>query len=419
MPHLITRSVITLLAMAGLSIASHASSGHGDHKEAAGSEQPSYAAWANEVKELSPPCGLLASSAFDNKGNLWVIWTTEKQIYISQSVDKGTTYKPAILIHDSEFGVSNSAEGRPLVEVAPNGDVYVVYRLVDQKPRTGHVYFARSIDNGQTFSTPLLISDEAKPTFKAFHTMTVDSDGIITLAWLDKRISIGVKAAGGEYNGSTTFFAQSSNRGESFGENKKVGDYTCQCCRTFLKNDGNQGVVFVWRNIFGANTRDHAIATIVNGEVEGGVKRVSVDNWQVDGCPHHGPALDIDDNGRYHVTWFSGGGDRLGLFYSYTDDKGSNFSQPMAFGDENLSSHPFISSSKNNTVLVWKEFDGERTAIKMIVSSDHGVSWTDPVSIASSGSESGHPMLIRDDKWVYLAWRSTSEGYRLFKIAAQ
>lgn len=210
---------------------------------------------------------------------------------------------------------------------------------------------------------------------------------------------------------------QSSDRGQTFSANKKIADATCQCCRLAVQNDQNERVSVLWRHIFGKNTRDHALVNIEKGELQGNLNRLSEDNWQIDGCPHHGPSLDIDDQGRYHAVWFTAGDNRKGLFYSSSTNQGQSFTTPMGLGDPYQSSHPYVLTSDNNVFVVWKEFNGEATEIKYMESPDRGDNWSTPMSISASTSESGHPLLLKDEKWIYLSWRTGLEGYRLFKIS--
>ena len=417
MRFLLTTIFISLLVSATFTSPAMASSGHGKHDNHGKTTDANHEACLNDA--LVPHCALAASSAFDPDGHLWVLWTTKNQVLLSQSMDFGLKFQPAIVIHEGEHGVSSSQEGRPLIEITPNGDMYLLYRVSEPGRHAGYVYFSSSLDNAQSFSAPKLLSDETEPTFNAFHAIAVEEDGTITVAWLDKRDRLLAKAAEKPYNGSAIYFAQSTDRGKSFGKNVKIADFTCQCCRTMLRPNGKKGVMLAWRHIFDENIRDHGVVTIQDGAVEGGVKRISLDNWYVEGCPHHGPTLVTDQRDRIHTAWFSGGGVRTGLFYAHSDNQGESFSSPMAFGGPAAASHPYLEVAGRLLVLVWKEFDGETTKIKMMSSPDQGYHWTDPVTVASTQSGSGHPILISDDGWLYLSWRTVSEGYRLYKIAAK
>ena len=105
-------------------------------------------------------------------------------------------------------------------------------------------------------------------------------------------------------------------------------DHACECCRmsAALGRDGLP--VFAWRQIFEGEIRDHYAAKLSfkGDKLTGG--RVSNDNWAINSCPHQGPALAVDAKGLWHITWFTKGKNRQGLFYAFSRDEGKNFSTP-------------------------------------------------------------------------------------------
>src|SRR5207249_9208192 len=65
--------------------------------------------------------------------------------------------------------------------------------------------------------------------------------------------------------------------------------------------------------------RDHGVVTFNDATTPGPLRRVSVDDWKLEACPHHGPSLAIAPDGSYHVAWFTDGKARKGLFYARAD----------------------------------------------------------------------------------------------------
>ena len=60
--------------------------------------------------------------------------------------------------------------------------------------------------------------------------------------------------------------------------------------------------LFMWRHVFEPNERDHALTRLKpDGQVES-VQRATFDRWKVDGCPHHGPSLVVDEQGVRHAV---------------------------------------------------------------------------------------------------------------------
>jgi hypothetical protein len=173
----------------------------------------------------------------------------------------------------------------------------------------------------------------------------------------------------------------------------------------------------VFRNIFEGGVRDHAIMTFGDPQTPGEVRRVSKDDWQIAACPHHGPSLSISAAGAYHVTWYTNGKARKGLFYARSQDEGRTFSEPLPVGraDRNPA-RPYVLAGPRGTTMVWKEFDGEKTTVNAMTSHDDGKSWSKPVAIATTADTSDHPLLVTDGQKTFLSWMTKAEGYRLLPI---
>jgi hypothetical protein len=69
--------------------------------------------------------------------------------------------------------------------------------------------------------------------------------------------------------------------------------------------------------------------------------------------------------------------------------------------------------------MAWKEFDGEKTTVKLMTSADDGQSWTEPRAIAETSDTSDHPLLVTDGRRTYLSWMTKVDGYRFIPIGDQ
>jgi len=239
-------------------------------------------------------------------------------------------------------------------------------------------------------------------------------------AWLDKRNRVPAREAGRKYEGAALFFAASGDGGATYTEARLAREGTCECCRLGLAFAAPGRPAVIFRNIFEGGVRDHAVMTFAAVSTPGEIRRVSNDDWQINACPHHGPSLTIGPNGTYHVAWYTNGKARKGLFYAHSRDEGRTFSAPMALGrpDRNPT-RPFVLAGPAGTVMVWKEFDGEKTAVQMMISHDDGETWSRPKAISSTTDTSDHPMLVSNGKQVYLSWMTKADGYRLTAIEDQ
>jgi hypothetical protein len=277
------------------------------------------------------------------------------------------------------------------------------------------VLTTRSADGGQSFSElrPITSNNESQ----RFVALGLDADGSVFAAWIDKRNRVPAREEGRKYEGAGLFFASSKDGGASYSETRMAADNTCECCRLGLAFAGPGRPVVVFRNIFEGGVRDHAVMTFADPATRGEVRRVSNDNWQIAACPHHGPSLSISSAGTYHVTWYTNGKARKGLFYARSQDEGRTFSDPLPLGRANRNpTRPYVLAGPHGTTMVWKEFDGEKTAVNAMTSRDEGKSWSTPVAIATTSDTSDHPLLVGDGQKIYLSWMTKADGYRFLPI---
>lgn len=411
---LMTMAAIIPFGDGGLAHAQHA--GHAGH---GGEIATRPAACLTNDSMPSVLCAEVPSPTFDAQGALWVTWTQNEHVYVARSDDQGQTFATPTRVTAQPMAVEKNGENRPKSAIAPNGDVYVTFAVKGEKKFTGVVYFSRSLDGAKTFSAPRPISDEATLVSQRFDIIKVAPDGRIFIAWLDKRDLAAAKSAKRDYRGAALYSAVSHDRGETFTANMNGADHSCECCRVAMDIAPDGLPVMVWRHVFEPTMRDHAIMKLQSDGTPGDVHRLSVDNWNLDGCPHHGPSISINDDGVQHVTWFTGGDARQGVFYARSHDGGRTFSDPLALGKvENQASHASVIAVGARVFVTWKEFSGEADEIYVMNSADNGTTWSQPMRVAATADASDYPFLIQDGRWVYVSWSSAIEGLRVFKVMA-
>ena len=362
-------------------------------------------------------CGLAPSATFDNSGRLWVAWAFAGHVYVNHSDDMGKIFSPPVVVNRIPEAISARGENRPKIAVDGDGRIFISWTMPLQKKYTGHVRFSRSLDGGEHFSDPITVNDNLEVTGHRFEAMSINEQGDIYLAWLDKRDRLKAKREGKEYSGAALYYALSDDHGASFHPNVKILDNTCECCRVVMDMDVDQLPVVMWRNIYGKNTRDHALVKFVEKNKAGKPVRSSYDYWKIDACPHHGPAISIPDDGVYHMVWFDNADRRHGLFYAQTRDQAQSFSKPVNFGKyEATASHPHVLSLGQKVYVVWHEFDGKQGTIHLMRSFNSGKSWDKSEVIAKTAGESDYPFLLANGGSVYLYWQTQNEGFRLLPV---
>ena len=357
---------------------------------------------------------LAVTAAFDPQGRLWLARVDNGRLLVNRAQDTGKAASPPVAVNAEPEPIAADGENRPKLAFGKNGETYVSWTQSGDKPFSGHVRFARSLDGGRTFEAPLTVNDDRAPISHRFDSLIVTPDGRIHLVWLDKRDSAAAQQRGEKYSGISLYYAVSADRGASFAANRKLADHTCECCRIALALDADGTPVIVWRHVYGANTRDHALLRL---DDQSQPVRVTHENWALDACPHHGPALGIGSNGVVHLAWYSGAEKQRGLFYTYSRDRGTTFAPPLAFGNPDAQAgHPQVLALGPRVALAWKEFDGKQTVIRTQQSRDGGRTFAKPVTLAASASASDHPLLVSDGARVLLSWNSVAEGHRLVPL---
>lgn len=364
-------------------------------------------------------CAKAPSVSFGPEGKLWLAWVFAGHIYVQHSSDEGKTYSTPSVVNRAPEKIAARAENRAKIQLDSAGNIYISWTQSLNKMYTGNIRFSRSVDGGQSFSQPITVNDDLQEISHRFDSMVVSDDGKVFISWLDKRDQQAAKDKQQEYIGGALYYSYSADQGKAFSKNMKLSDNSCVCCRIAMALDNNNLPVIAWRDIYGDaknQIRDHSLFTFSSALKPDKKIRLSNEQWRINGCPHHGPALDVDGNNVVHSTWFSDTDSDYVLFYGNS----TNDYKAMAFGQaDKQSAHPYVLTLNQTVFLVWKEFDGKKTDILMKVSKDAGISWNKEEVISTTRGSSDHPLLVKNSKAVYLSWFSENEGYRFIALSEQ
>ena len=348
-----------------------------------------------------------ATAAFDAQGVLWAVHKDGGHIAVSRSDDAGRTWSKPMRVNNVIEPTDSGADARPKIALGAGGEIYVTWTRPLGKPYTGEIRFARSLDGGRSFSNPLTVHADRQEITHRFDSVAVNNKGQVFVAWIDKRD--GVVAArrgpGPEYRGAAVYYAVSDNRGASFRGDYKLAEHSCECCRIALRPQEDGSVLAMWRHVFAPNIRDHALARMTPEGRAGEVRRVTFDDWRVDVCPHHGPSLDMDANGRLHAVWFTQAPKNSGVFYGRLRDGGVDLQRRIGGA---TAEHADLAVSGNRVAVAWKEFDGTHSRLRAMLSDDAGEHWRER-ELAATAEASDHPRVLLRAGAFHVFWNTRRE----------
>lgn len=402
-------TVIRPLLALGLMLSS--STAWGQHQQHGAPARPDCA-----HGETGLACAKQASPAFLKDGTLVLAWSAGGRVMMARSADHGASLSQPVAVNSAVEAIDESGDARPAIAADGRGRVFVAYVLRKEAAYSGTLMLGRSPDGGHSFAAPRTVASE--PTSQRFPVLRVDASDRLYLAWIDKRGITAAKAAGHPYRGAALAMAWSDDGAETFAFEGIAQHSSCECCRIALDLDSRGRPMVLWRHVFAPNIRDHAVMTFADRDHPGPLRRLSEDDWRIDACPHHGPALALlPADGSVHAAWYTAGKIRKGLFLARAASSGDDFSEPRPIGRPDHSpSYPQLLAQAGNLHLAWREFDGETSRVMAQRSTDAGLAWSPPREIAATKDSSDRPILISDGRHAFLSWLTRAEGWRLIPL---
>ncbi len=356
--------------------------------------------------------GLGVGTAFDSRGTLWVVDARDGHIRVRHSADDGVTLSAPVIVNPQPERIYSEGENRPKIAFGPRDEIYVSWSQPRAKPYTGFVRFARSLDHGAHFRAPLTVQHDRAEITHRFDAMAVDGDGRIVMAWIDKRDLETATAQGKPYLGAAIYYNWSTDGGATFVPERKLLDHSCECCRIALARTPMGEIATFFRGVYGDNIRDHAYAVLHTDGRANSVQRATFSDWQIAGCPHHGPGLAIDSNGTRHAVWYEAKTQPT-IWYGQLDP-GHPPGHRLAIANAGAS-HADVAVQGATVWVVWNQVSADGYALMLRRSSDHGDHFGAGREIARSKDAVGSPQLLQKGGSAFVAWNSAS-GFRLIPM---
>lgn len=193
--------------------------------------------------------------------------------------------------------------------------------------------------------------------------------------------------------------------GDVLGPSALVDPRVCDCCRTAAAPT-DRGAMVVYRDRSAGEIRDTAMVR-VTPDGWSDPAPVHADGWELRGCPVNGPALSTEA-GRAAVAWFTGEGERAGVWLAFGDSAEGALGDPVRVAGPGTLGRVGVALDRNGegAAVSWVDVQGDGASVLRLahVTSD-GVEG-EPATLASLPPDrgSGFPQLVRLDDRLLLAW---------------
>ena len=331
--------------------------------------------------------------------NVYVVWGertfgNNDEIFFAVSNNNGQTFSTPLNISNTQtdsFGPQISSDGN---------NVYVIWRDGVDEDFTD-ILFAVSNNNGQTFSTPINLSNN---TGNSDLPQIASSEGNnVYVVWQDDTPG-----------NNDIFFAVSNNNGQTFSTpvdnlSENMGDSIVPQ----ISSEGNN-VYVVWQDDTPGNNDIFFAVSNNNGQTFS----TPVDNLSENMGDSIVPQISSEGNNVY-VVWQ----DVIPMveeriFFAFSTNNGQTFSNSSgnSHGSSLVEREPKISSDGNNVYVIWRDF-GLSTEILFKVSHDNGLTFSNPIRLSNVfGNDALFHQISSEGNNVYVVWSENefSFSYNIF-----
>lgn len=364
---------------------------------------------AMDMAGVGNPVTLGADAVFDPGGRLWLATASGGHVRLQHSDDFGKTFSAPVVVNAVAEEISASGENRPVVALGTDGQVYVAWDHPLETKWASDVRFARSVDGGETFSTPITVSDGPTGVGRAFAAMAVAGNGDVVVAWIDNGAPDAGGRAGKQAHRALLYYAWSDDGGTTFSPQRVVMDHSCECCRIALARGSDGNVATMFRGVYGDNIRDHAFALLHTDGSPVDAQRVTFSGWRIPACPEQGPGLAIAADGVRHAVWYEAS-HGPSIWYGQLDPGHPPRHKLRIAGPG--AGHADVATHGRNVWVAWNQVDAEGYTLMLRTSYDGGVHFDAARAITTSKNAVYSPQLLLRGDRAYVGW-NTAGGFRL------
>jgi PKD repeat protein len=344
-----------------------------------------------------------SSIAGDNRGNPYVVWwdqrnSIEGDIYFARSLDGGQSFEANVKVNDIEYGMYPDI-------VVDNGEViHVVWREFG-------IRYSKSTDGGASFTSPIRV-DDGNGGFSP--AIAVDSLGNPHVVWEDKR--------NGNYD---IYYTNSIDGGDSFGLNVRVNSDSGNSTQSDpdIDIDRYNLIHVVWSDKRNGNTDIYYSKSTDSGKTFETDIKVNDDS----GTAGQGKvSVAADSYGNPHIAWQDTRNGNVDIFYANSIDGGQSFEANVQVNDDVegiYQAPPSIAVDNRNIAHIsWNDARGgdrDDSDIYYTYSVDRGLSFTSNRKVNDDGGsvfQGGASIAADNNGSLHISWTDDRNGYQTYDI---
>lgn len=217
-----------------------------------------------------------------------------------------------------------------------------------------------SEDNGDSWSLSKIIHNDGVSAEHGFVSTSLTDEGMLVV-WLDGREMTKTHSQGDNHdhhdhgNGAMTLRSAFINSSGLVSDRLQIDNRVCECCQTDVVQSAC-GPIAVYRNRSESEVRDVYYARLINQKWTD-PKPLHIDNWNINGCPVNGPRIDASEE-YVSAVWYSQAEDIPQVKMVVSSDCGVTFSDPIMIAEgEQVMGRVDIQMNQSHIYLTHMEQD--------------------------------------------------------------
>ncbi|MFM8479805.1 MAG: hypothetical protein ACKOCF_01230 [Gammaproteobacteria bacterium] len=288
---------------------------------------------------------------------------SKTNLYFARSVDGGKNYSTPLRINKSDGDVWGFAISKPRIAAGPDGRIHIVFPGNTLNPATGNTetiaLYTRSDASASKFEEPRRLNVDSI-------TDTIAKDDGGAFATLAVDASNTVYAAWvdtrtmSDGDMGRLAITVSRNGGKTFEPDKIIlPDIVCPCCQLTSAIDAEQRLLLGIRLVEGGYRDSEIIALNVKDQRPEWRRRVANARWEINGCPRKPTAIAVSGKNLF-AAYYSGAETPDGAYVTHSSDSGASWSKPIALhAGATRSDAPTLAFAGDTVHAVWQARAGE------------------------------------------------------------